>query len=76
MEDEVTSIVMVRKWTAITKTVFSEEETERILSLRSEEEARFKSLHKDYFKNDVIKLVFKPQLLQQLPVNPSLSSPS
>ena len=41
--DELASVVMVGKPTASTKatTTFSEEETERIISLGSEEEVRF-----------------------------------
>ena len=55
MAKEVASVVMVRKSTASTKakTTFSEEETARILSQGREEEVLFKSLHKDYSKNDV-----------------------
>ena len=42
MANEVSTVVMVGKWTASTKgkTTFSEEETERIISLGSEEEVR------------------------------------
>ena len=71
MADEVASVVMVGKSAASTKAkpTFPEEKTERIISLGSKKEVLFDSLHiKDYFKNDAIKLVFKPPLLQQLPV--------
>ena len=46
---------MVGKSTASTegKTTFSEEETERIILLWSEEEVLFNSRHNDYFKNYV-----------------------
>ena len=77
MVDEVTYVVMVRKLTASTKakTTYSEEEMERIILLWSEGEVLFNSRHIDYFKNDLKQNVIKPQLLQQLPVNPSLCSP-
>ena len=35
------------------RTTFSEEETENLISLWSEEEVLFNSRHKDYFKKDV-----------------------
>ena len=55
MADEVASVVMVGKCPASTKakTTFSEEETERVISLWSEEEVLFKSRHKDYFRKDI-----------------------
>ena len=65
MADEVAFVVMAGKSTASTKTktTFSEDrqETERIISLP--EKYILIRLHKDYFKYDTIKLVFKPQLL-------------
>ena len=53
MADEV--VVVVGKSRSITKarTTFSEEETENLISLWSEEEVLFNSRHKDYFKKDV-----------------------
>ena len=52
MADKVASVVMVGKSTFSTKakTTFSEEETEIIISLWSEEEVLFNSRHEDYFK--------------------------
>ena len=35
------------------KTTFSEEETEKLISLWSEEEVQFNCRHKDYFKRDI-----------------------
>lgn len=35
------------------KTTFSEEETEKLISLWSEEEVLFNCRHKDYFKRDI-----------------------
>jgi len=48
-------IVSVGKSPASAKarTTFSEEETEKIISLWSEEEVLFSSCHNDYFKRDV-----------------------
>ena len=51
------------------KSTFSEEETERIISMWGEEEVLFNSRHKDFFKNDVRQNAIKPQFLHQLPVN-------
>ena len=53
MADEVASVAMTGNSTASTKakTTFSEEETERIITLGSEEEVLFNSLYKDYFKH-------------------------
>ena len=77
MAVEVAAVVMVGKLTAGTKpkTTFSEEETEKIISLWSEEEVLLNCLHKDYFKNDVRQNAIKHQLLEELPVKPSLCSP-
>ena len=54
MVDEVASVVMVGKSTRTASTkakaTFSEEETERIISLWSEKEVLLNSRHKDYFK--------------------------
>ena len=77
LADEVAYVVTIGKSTASTKakTTFSPEELERIISLWNEEEILFNSRHKDYFKNDVRQNAIKPQLLQQLPLNPSLYSP-
>ena len=52
MADEVAIVDIVGKLRIKAKTTFSEEVTDKLISLWSEEEVLFNCHHKDYFKKD------------------------